>query len=103
MRIYFPVPESKFRMYVDFGGTSTKENSTTLNLVDVNDGFKSMKYFSGDDTTYTLGEFDNYNVGYKAIIDYINLRKDEKYFLQYSDLLFYFFSHFLWQNHRRKC
>ena len=42
-------------MYVNFGGTSTKENSTTLTLAGGNDGFTSMKYFSGNGTTYTLG------------------------------------------------
>ena len=56
-------------MYVDFGGTSTKENSTTLNFAGGNDGFTSKKNFSGDGTTYTLGEYGNFNVGYKAILD----------------------------------
>jgi len=42
-------------MYVDFGGTSTKENSTTLTLSGGDEGLASMKYFSGDGTIHTLG------------------------------------------------
>ena len=67
-----PVPESKFRLYVDFGGTSTKENSTTLNLAGGNDRLTSMKYFSGEGTIHTLGEYDNFNVGYKTTLDCSN-------------------------------
>ena len=59
-------------MYVDFGGTSTKENSTTLSLAGGNDGLTSMKYFSGGGTIHTLGEYDNFNVGYKATLDCSN-------------------------------
>ena len=59
-------------MYVDFGGTSTKENSTILTFAGGNVGFTSMKYFSGDGTTYTLGEYGNFNIGYKATIDCSN-------------------------------
>ena len=69
---YLSVPESKLRMSVDFGGTSTKEKSTTLTLAGGNDGFTSMKYFSGDGTTHTLGQYDNFNVGYKATLDCSN-------------------------------
>ena len=67
-----PVPESKFRLYVDFGGTSTKEISTNLNLAGENDGLTSMKYFSGEGTIHTLGEYDNFNVGYKTTLDCSN-------------------------------
>ena len=56
-------------MYVDFGGTSTKENNTTLILAVVNDGLTSMKYFAGDGTFHTLGEYDNFNVGYITTLD----------------------------------
>ena len=71
-RFYLPVPESKFRMYVDFGGTSAKENCTTLTLAGGNDGLTSMKYFSGDGTTHTLGEYDNFTFDYKATLDFSN-------------------------------
>ena len=43
MRVFLHVPESKFRMYVDFGGTSTKENRTTLTLAGVKGGLLSIK------------------------------------------------------------
>ena len=56
-------------MYVDFGGTSTKEKSTTLNLAGGSDGLTSMEYFSGDGTTHTLGDYDNFTVGYKTNIE----------------------------------
>ena len=67
-----PVPESKFRLYVDFGGTSTKENSTTLNLAGGTDGLTSVKYFSGYGTIHTFGEYDNFTVGYKTTFDCTN-------------------------------
>ena len=67
-----PVPESKFRLYVDFGGTSTKENSTTLTLSGGDDGLTSMKYFSGDGTINTLGEYDNFNDCYNTTLDCSN-------------------------------
>ena len=56
-------------MYVDFGGISAKENCTTLTLAGGNDGLTSMKYFSGDGTIHTLGEYDNFNVGYITTLD----------------------------------
>ena len=59
-------------MYVDFGGTYTIENSTTLSLSGGDDRLKSMKYFSEDGTTYILGEYDNFTVGYKATLDCSN-------------------------------
>ena len=59
-------------MFVDIGGTSTIDNSTTLTLACGDDGLTSMKYFSGDGTTYTLGEYDNFNVGYKKTINCSN-------------------------------
>ena len=67
-----PVPESKFRLYVDFGGTSTKENSTTLTLAGGTDGLTSVKYLSGAGTINTLGEYDNFNVCYKTTLDCSN-------------------------------
>ena len=69
---YLSVSDRKFRMYIDFGATSTKENSTTLTLTDGNDGLKSMNYFSGEGITYTIGEYDNFKVGYKVTIDCSN-------------------------------
>ena len=59
-------------MYVDFGGTWTIDNSTTLTLAGGNDGLTSMKYFSGDDTTHILDDYDNFTVGYKTRLDCSN-------------------------------
>ena len=59
-------------MFVDFGGTSTIDNNTTLNLAGGNDGLILMNYFSGDGTIHTLGEYDNFNVCYKTTLDCSN-------------------------------
>ena len=65
---YLPVSRSKFRMFVDIGGTSTIDNSTTLTLAGGNDGLTSMDYFSGAGPTHTLGDYDNFTVGFKTNI-----------------------------------
>ena len=67
-----PFSESKFRMFVDYGGTSTKENSTTLNLVGRNEGLTSINFFFGDGTINTLGEYDNSNVCHKTTLNCSN-------------------------------
>ena len=59
-------------MYVDFGSTSTIDDSTTLTLTGGDDGLTSMKYFSGDGTIHIFGEYDNFNVGYKTTLDCSN-------------------------------
>ena len=59
-------------MFVDIGGTPTIANSSTLTLSGGDDGLTSMKYFSGDGTTHTLGDYDNFTVGYKKTIDCSN-------------------------------
>ena len=59
-------------MFVDIGCTSTIDNSNTLTLSGGNDGLTSMKYFSGDGTTHTLGDYDNFTVGYKTRLDCSN-------------------------------
>ena len=63
---------SEFRIFVDIGGTSTIDNSTTLILSGGSDRLTSMKYFSGDGTTHTLGDYDNFTVGYKTTLDCSN-------------------------------
>ena len=67
-----PFSGSEFRIFVDIGDTSTIDNSTTLTLSGGDDGLTSMKYFSGDGTTHTLGEYDNFTVGYKTTLDCSN-------------------------------
>jgi len=64
-----PLSGSEFRIFVDIGGTSTIDNSTTLTLAGGNDGLTSMKFFSGDGTTHTLGNYDNFTVGFKTSIE----------------------------------
>ena len=59
---------SDFRVFVDLDGTSTIDNSTTLTL----DGLTTMKYFSGDGTTHSLGNYDNFTVGFKTRMDCSN-------------------------------
>ncbi|MDP6216291.1 MAG: hypothetical protein QF649_03660, partial [SAR324 cluster bacterium] len=63
-----PLSGSDFRVFVDLGGTSTIDNSTTLTL----DGLTTMKYFSGDGTTHSLGNHDNFTVGFKTSMDCSN-------------------------------
>ena len=58
--------------FLNIGGTSTLDNSTTLPLSGGSDGLTSMKYFSGDGTTHILGEYDNFTVGYKTTLDCSN-------------------------------
>ena len=67
-----PFSGSEFRNFVDIGGTSTIDNSTTLTLSGGSDGLTTMKYFSGDGTTHTLGDYDNFTVGYKKTMDCSN-------------------------------
>ena len=59
-------------MFVDIGGTPTIANSSTLTLAGGDDGLTSMKYFSGYGTTHTLGDYDNFMVGYKTTLDCSN-------------------------------
>ena len=59
-------------MCLDFGGTLIIDNSITLTLAGENDGLISMKFFSGDGTINILGEYDNFNAGYKSTLNYSN-------------------------------
>ena len=67
-----PLSGSDFRVFVDLGGTSTIDNSTTLTLAGGSDGLTTMKYFSGDGTTHSLGNYDNFTVGFKTSMDCSN-------------------------------
>ena len=67
-----PFSGSEFIIFIDIGGTSTIDNSTTLTLSGGDDGLTSMKYFSGDGTTHTPGNYDNFTVGYKTRLDCSN-------------------------------
>ena len=67
-----PLSGSDFRVFVDLGGTSTIDNSTTLTLAGGTNGLTTMKYFSGDGTTHSLGNYDNFTVGFKTSMDCSN-------------------------------
>ncbi len=67
-----PLSGSDFRVFVDLGGTSTIDNSTTLTLAGGSNGLTTMKYFSGDGTTHSLGNYDNFTVGFKTSMDCSN-------------------------------
>ncbi len=60
-----PFSGTNFRIFVDLGGTSTIDGSSTLTLGDLT----SFKYYSKDNSSITLGgEVDNFTVGYKTRI-----------------------------------
>ena len=67
-----PFSGSDFRVFIDIGGTSTIDNSTTLTLAGGSNVLTTMKYFSGDGTTHTLGNYDNFTVGFKKSMDCSN-------------------------------
>ena len=64
-----PFSGTSFKIFVDLGGTSTIDNSSTLTL----DNLTSFKYYSKDGSSITLGgEVDNFTVGYKTSLDCSN-------------------------------
>ena len=64
-----PFSGTNFRIFVDLGGTSTIDGSSTLTLGNL----ASFKYYSKDNSSITLGgEVDNFTVGYKTSIDCSN-------------------------------
>jgi len=62
-----PYTGSDFRIFVDLGGTSTI-NSDTLTLGNLD----SFKYFSKDNSSFSLGSVDNFTVGFNATMDCSN-------------------------------
>jgi len=64
-----PFSGTNFRIFVDLGGTSTIDGSSTLTLGNL----VSFKYYSKDGSSITLGGVvDNFTVGYKASLDCSN-------------------------------
>ena len=59
-----PFTGTEFRIFVDIGGTSSI-NSDTLTLGNLD----SFKYFSKDNSSFSLGNVDNFTVGFKTIIE----------------------------------
>ena len=62
-----PFSGSSYRIFVDRGGTSTI-NSNTLALGNLD----SFTYWSKDNSYFSLGDVDNFTVGYKTSIDCSN-------------------------------
>ena len=63
-----PYTGTDFRIFVDLGGTSTIDNSSTLTLGNL----ESFKYFSKDGSSFSLGNVDNFTVGYNTTLDCSN-------------------------------
>ena len=64
-----PFSGTNYRIFVDLGGTSTIDGSSTLTLGNL----VSFKYYSKDGSSITLGgAVDNFTVGYKASLDCSN-------------------------------
>ena len=64
-----PFSGTNFKIFVDLGGTSTIDNSSTLTLGNL----VSFKYYSKDGSSITLGgAVDNFTVGYKTSLDCSN-------------------------------
>ncbi len=63
-----PFSGTNYRIFIDLGGTSTIDNSTTLTLGNLD----SFKYYSKDGTSFALGAVDNFTVGYSTSIDCSN-------------------------------
>ena len=64
-----PFSGTNFRIFVDLGGTSTIDGSSTLTLGNL----VSFKYYSKDGSSITLGgAVENFTVGYKTSIDCSN-------------------------------
>jgi hypothetical protein len=62
-----PFSGTNYRIFVDRGGTSTI-NSDTLTLGNLD----SFMYWSKDNSSFSLGNVDNFTVGYKTSIDCSN-------------------------------
>ena len=63
-----PFSGTNHRIFVDLGGTSTIDNSSTLTLGNLD----SFKYYSKDGTSFALGGVDNFTVGYNTTLDCSN-------------------------------
>jgi len=63
-----PFSGTNYRIFVDLGGTSTIDGSSTLTLGNLD----SFKYYSKDGTSFALGAVDNFTVGFTTTIDCSN-------------------------------
>ena len=60
-----PFSGENYRIFVDLGGTSTIDDSSSLTL----GGLDSFKYYSKNGISFPLGNVDNFTVGYNTNID----------------------------------
>jgi len=60
-----PFSGTNYRIFIDLGGTSTIDNSSTLTLGNLD----SFKYYSKDGTSFALGAVDNFTVGFNTSVD----------------------------------
>ena len=63
-----PFSGTNYRIFIDLGGTSTIDGSSTLTLGNLD----SFKYYSKDGTSFALGAVDNFTVGYNTTLDCSN-------------------------------
>jgi hypothetical protein len=57
-----PFSGTDFKIFIDLGGTSTIDGSSTLTLGSLD----SFKYYSRDNTSFALGSVDNFTIGYNT-------------------------------------
>ena len=57
-----PFSGTDFKIFIDLGGTSTIDNSSTLTLGSLD----SFKYYSRDNASFALGSVDNFTIGYNT-------------------------------------
>ena len=60
-----PFTGSSYRIFVDKGGTSTIDNSSALTV----GGLNSFKYYSKEGSSFSLGDVDNFTVGFGGNFD----------------------------------
>jgi hypothetical protein len=63
-----PFSGTNYRIFIDLGGTSTIDGSSTLTLGSLD----SFKYYSKDGTSFALGAVDNFTVGFNTTLDCSN-------------------------------
>ena len=57
-----PFSGTDFKIFIDLGGTSTIDGSSTLTLGSLD----SFKYYSRDNASFALGSVDNFTMGYNT-------------------------------------
>ena len=63
-----PFSGTNYRIFIDLGGTSTIDGSSTLTLGNLD----SFNYYSKDGTSFALGAVDNFTVGFTTTLDCSN-------------------------------